>query len=246
MTAPSGNPHAESALDDDSNDEDDDNDEADVPEGVLRTGNQRFRTGSRRLSRMSSTLGEGITAHWKRSTPPVTKSPGQIPSSPKTGATTDSSTTAEVKAVQKAQQQVQSTPMAPSTLVSALRDRQKRSPPSENRGSSNERVKAEPSAASLPSSAIPPGSPLHKSKDFARASGSSPPPLPKLPPIEHAKRLAAYRAVDVHVKPHHRVIGIGSGSTVPYVVDRLLEQGEEANRRRWVCLCLPVEISNQL
>jgi ribose 5-phosphate isomerase A len=28
------------------------------------------------------------------------------------------------------------------------------------------------------------------------------------------------------------VIGIGSGSTVPYVVERILAQGEEANRSR--------------
>jgi len=28
------------------------------------------------------------------------------------------------------------------------------------------------------------------------------------------------------------VIGIGSGSTVPYVVERILAQGEEANKNR--------------
>jgi ribose 5-phosphate isomerase A len=56
----------------------------------------------------------------------------------------------------------------------------------------------------------------------------------KLSPIEYAKRMAAHRAVDAHVKEHHRVIGIGSGSTVPYVVERILEMGEKANKRRWV------------
>ncbi|GAA94907.1 uncharacterized protein L969DRAFT_105086 [Mixia osmundae IAM 14324] len=57
--------------------------------------------------------------------------------------------------------------------------------------------------------------------------------LKKLEPVEAAKRLAAYAAVDAHIKPHHRVIGIGSGSTVPYVVERILEQGSEINEDRW-------------
>lgn len=54
-----------------------------------------------------------------------------------------------------------------------------------------------------------------------------------LPPvtlkIEAAKRLAAYAAVDAFVKPVHKVIGIGSGTTVPYVVERIVQQGEELN-----------------
>ena len=51
-----------------------------------------------------------------------------------------------------------------------------------------------------------------------------------LPPIEAAKRLAAYAAVDRHVKPEHKVIGIGSGSTVPFVVDRIKEKGGNESR----------------
>lgn len=51
--------------------------------------------------------------------------------------------------------------------------------------------------------------------------------------VEEAKKLAAYTAVDRHVKPEHKVIGIGSGSTVPYVVDRILAQGAEVNKGRW-------------
>ncbi|PFH47572.1 hypothetical protein AMATHDRAFT_6628 [Amanita thiersii Skay4041] len=51
-------------------------------------------------------------------------------------------------------------------------------------------------------------------------------------PIEESKRLAAYTAVDQHVKPEHRVIGIGSGSTVPYVVDRIVQQGVDVNKDR--------------
>ncbi|KIL64942.1 hypothetical protein M378DRAFT_186577 [Amanita muscaria Koide BX008] len=50
--------------------------------------------------------------------------------------------------------------------------------------------------------------------------------------IEESKRLAAYTAVDQHVKPEHKVIGIGSGSTVPYVVDRIVQQGNGLNKDR--------------
>jgi len=50
--------------------------------------------------------------------------------------------------------------------------------------------------------------------------------------IEQSKKLAAYNAVDHHVKPEHKVIGIGSGSTVPYVVERIIQQGFEANKGR--------------
>ncbi|KAF8632658.1 hypothetical protein AX17_004791 [Amanita inopinata Kibby_2008] len=50
--------------------------------------------------------------------------------------------------------------------------------------------------------------------------------------IEESKKLAAYTAVDRHVKPEHKVIGIGSGSTVPYVVDRIVQQGKELNEDR--------------
>jgi len=50
--------------------------------------------------------------------------------------------------------------------------------------------------------------------------------------IEASKRLAAFTAVDNHVKPEHKIIGIGSGSTVPYVVDKILQQGQEINKDR--------------
>ncbi|KAH8926221.1 ribose 5-phosphate isomerase [Atractiella rhizophila] len=49
--------------------------------------------------------------------------------------------------------------------------------------------------------------------------------------IESAKRLASRMAVDNHIRPEHRVIGIGSGSTVPYVVEYILEKG--GNENRW-------------
>ncbi|KAJ7267448.1 ribose-5-phosphate isomerase [Mycena rebaudengoi] len=50
--------------------------------------------------------------------------------------------------------------------------------------------------------------------------------------IEKSKQLAAWTAVDQHIKPEHRVIGIGSGSTVPYVVERIVQLGAEANQGR--------------
>jgi len=56
--------------------------------------------------------------------------------------------------------------------------------------------------------------------------------MSQLPVIEQAKRLAAYTAVDKHILPHHKIIGIGSGSTVPYVVERIVQQGAESNKGR--------------
>ena len=54
-----------------------------------------------------------------------------------------------------------------------------------------------------------------------------------LSPIEAAKRAAAFAAVNDYVKPEHKYIGIGSGSTVVYVVERFIELGAEANQHRW-------------
>ncbi|THH04115.1 hypothetical protein EW146_g10263 [Bondarzewia mesenterica] len=74
----------------------------------------------------------------------------------------------------------------------------------------------------------------------------------KLSVIEASKRLAAWTAVDRHILPEHKVIGIGSGtisptsldhsrskfdstvtgSTVPYVVERIVAQGLELNKDR--------------
>jgi len=57
-------------------------------------------------------------------------------------------------------------------------------------------------------------------------------PNPAANSVEGAKRLAAYTAVDKHVCPEHKVIGVGSGSTVPYVVERIVAQGSSANADR--------------
>ncbi|KZO90629.1 ribose-5-phosphate isomerase [Calocera viscosa TUFC12733] len=50
--------------------------------------------------------------------------------------------------------------------------------------------------------------------------------------IDAAKQLAAWTAVDEHVLPEHKIIGIGSGSTVPFVVERIVAQGKELNQTR--------------
>lgn len=49
--------------------------------------------------------------------------------------------------------------------------------------------------------------------------------------IEQAKQKAAHQAVDEHVLPTHRVIGVGSGSTVVHVINRLIQRGPELNAK---------------
>ncbi|KAH9918076.1 ribose 5-phosphate isomerase A-domain-containing protein [Fomitopsis serialis] len=83
-------------------------------------------------------------------------------------------------------------------------------------------------------------SPLRQTLNQSLLKTGSPPalisPHPKVPPpttvIEASKRLAAWTAVDRHVKPDDKVIGIGSGSTVPYVVERIVAQGAARNKDR--------------
>ncbi|KAK0532077.1 ribose-5-phosphate isomerase rki1, partial [Tilletia horrida] len=78
---------------------------------------------------------------------------------------------------------------------------------------------------------------LHSSAGANASTSSSkqeePLQLASLSGVEAAKRAAAYAAVDNHVRPEHEVIGIGSGSTVPYVVERIAQQGEGVNAKRW-------------
>jgi len=45
--------------------------------------------------------------------------------------------------------------------------------------------------------------------------------------VEDAKKLAAYQAVDDHLDSSYRYIGIGSGSTVVYVVDAIAAKGPD-------------------
>ncbi|KAK0388751.1 hypothetical protein NLU13_4994 [Sarocladium strictum] len=45
--------------------------------------------------------------------------------------------------------------------------------------------------------------------------------------VESAKKAAATRAVNTHLLPHHRYVGIGSGSTVVYVVEAISALGPD-------------------
>lgn len=49
--------------------------------------------------------------------------------------------------------------------------------------------------------------------------------------VEAAKRLAAYAAVQRYVKPEHKLIGIGSGTTIPYCVEAIMKVSREDIRR---------------
>jgi hypothetical protein len=48
-----------------------------------------------------------------------------------------------------------------------------------------------------------------------------------LPPVEASKRRAAYKAVEDHFDPSFKYVGIGSGSTVVYVVEAIAAKGRE-------------------
>lgn len=65
------------------------------------------------------------------------------------------------------------------------------------------------------------------------AGPGAPLQLKQLEGVEAAKRAAAYASVDNHIKPSDLIIGIGSGSTVPYVVERIVQQGPQVNAKRW-------------
>lgn len=66
-------------------------------------------------------------------------------------------------------------------------------------------------------------------KHLSSQTITSTPLSPPTQQIESAKRLAAYAAVQRYVKPEHKIIGIGSGTTIPYCIEALLKQGEDAN-----------------
>jgi ribose 5-phosphate isomerase A len=53
----------------------------------------------------------------------------------------------------------------------------------------------------------------------------------ELSPIEASKRRAAYKAVEDHFDPSYRYIGIGSGSTVVYVVEAIAEKSRDVTSK---------------
>ncbi|KAG1781360.1 ribose 5-phosphate isomerase A-domain-containing protein [Suillus placidus] len=77
-----------------------------------------------------------------------------------------------------------------------------------------------------------PITPVPRLVTMSVSTGAVPTATTTLSAIEQSKRLAAYTAVDKHILPEHKVIGIGSGSTVPYVVERIVAQGRELNKDR--------------
>jgi ribose 5-phosphate isomerase A len=54
---------------------------------------------------------------------------------------------------------------------------------------------------------------------------------PKLSKVEESKRRAAYKAVEDHFDPSYRYIGIGSGSTVVYVVEAIAAKGRNVTSK---------------
>ncbi|KAF7995079.1 hypothetical protein HCN44_004551 [Aphidius gifuensis] len=54
-------------------------------------------------------------------------------------------------------------------------------------------------------------------------------------PLEQAKKAAAYKAVDDHVKSNS-IIGVGSGSTVIYAVHRIAEKVRSENMANVICV----------
>jgi ribose 5-phosphate isomerase A len=54
---------------------------------------------------------------------------------------------------------------------------------------------------------------------------------PKLSKVEESKRRAAYKAVEDHFDPSYRYIGIGSGSTVVYVVEAIAAKGRDVTSK---------------
>ncbi|KAJ2003007.1 ribose-5-phosphate isomerase rki1 [Coemansia thaxteri] len=62
--------------------------------------------------------------------------------------------------------------------------------------------------------------------------------------VEQSKRSAAFAAVDKHVGPSVRVLGVGSGSTVVYAAERLAELKQQ-NKLHPDLLCVPTSFQSK-
>ncbi|KAJ2832013.1 ribose-5-phosphate isomerase rki1 [Coemansia furcata] len=62
--------------------------------------------------------------------------------------------------------------------------------------------------------------------------------------VEQSKRSAAFAAVDKHVGPTVRVLGVGSGSTVVYAAERLVEL-KRLNKLNPELLCVPTSFQSK-
>lgn len=63
----------------------------------------------------------------------------------------------------------------------------------------------------------------------------------KIMSLNDAKRLAAYKAVDDNVR-HDMVLGVGSGSTIVFAVERLKER---VNREQLAITCIPTSFQSR-
>lgn len=65
----------------------------------------------------------------------------------------------------------------------------------------------------------------------------------KMSSLNDAKRQAAYAAVNENITSEHKIIGIGSGSTVVYVIERILQLKSTLNKE---CIYIPTSFQSRL
>ncbi|KAJ3244601.1 hypothetical protein HDU78_010707 [Chytriomyces hyalinus] len=63
--------------------------------------------------------------------------------------------------------------------------------------------------------------------------------------VEEAKKKASYTAIDEHVDSSTSVIGIGSGSTVVYCVERLAQRVKDPNSALKIKACVPTSFQSK-
>ncbi|RIA93266.1 ribose-5-phosphate isomerase [Glomus cerebriforme] len=61
--------------------------------------------------------------------------------------------------------------------------------------------------------------------------------------LNEAKKKAAYKAVDENITSENKIIGIGSGSTIVYVVERILQLKNLLNKE---CIFIPTSFQSRL
>ncbi|ESZ95399.1 hypothetical protein SBOR_4255 [Sclerotinia borealis F-4128] len=82
--------------------------------------------------------------------------------------------------------------------------------------STNPAIPGQSAASSNPTVPAAENATLHHAYDYANLS-----------PVEASKRRAAYKAVEDHFDPSYKYVGIGSGSTVVYVVEAIAAKGRD-------------------
>lgn len=61
--------------------------------------------------------------------------------------------------------------------------------------------------------------------------------------LSEAKKLAAYKAVDENITSEKKIIGIGSGSTVVYVIERIIQLKDSLNKEN---IYIPTSFQSRL